>query len=155
MTIDSLVVLESEARWPTWLGEAAEAAGHTAVVAQRKTETLAAFKRRATRRMRSLQGRATPQTGLLVCNCEAGAGQFESRRSLLQALLSMMQRADRGHVVLVADGDYALRRRLAWLASELNTSLAPDSFVAVRFRALPRAEAPAIETVAQTRLRVA
>jgi hypothetical protein len=155
MTVDSLVVLESRSRWPTWLGEAAEAAGHTAVVAQRQTETLAAFKRRATRRMRSLQGRATPQTALLVCNCEAHAERFESRRSLLQTLLCMMQRADQGHVVLVADGNYALRRRLASLASELNNKLAPDSFVAVRFRALPRAEPATIETVDRTTLRVA
>ena len=140
MGATTVVILESGSRWPTWLGEDPAATRDVAVVAQRAGESLKSFKRRATRRVRSFETSAAPLTGVLVCSMGVSTEAFAFRHAVMQKLLGMMQAAQRGHVVLVADGDYAQQRRLAWLAAGLNEQLDETSMVSLRFRTMPRPE---------------
>ncbi len=140
MGATTVVILESGSRWPTWLGEDPAATKDVAVIAQRAGESLKSFKRRATRRIRSFETNAAPLTGVLVCSGGVSTEAFALRHAVMQKLLGMMQAAQRGHVVLVADGDYAQQRRLAWLAAGLNEQLDDTSMVSLRFRTMPRPE---------------
>jgi hypothetical protein len=143
MRADSMVILEAGGRWPSWLGEPADAATHTSVVAQQPGETLGAFKRRANRRIRSLE---RPLTATLVCGPKTGIGQQALRRSLAEALIQTMNGFGRGHVVLVADGGHMTRRQVVSLATELSHRLDPQSMVSLRFRALPPEQQVAFQT---------
>jgi hypothetical protein len=154
MGATTVVILESGSRWPTWLGEDPAATRDVAVIAQRAGETLKSFKRRATRRIRSFDSKTAPLTGVLVCSGGVSTEAFAFRHAIMQKLMGMMQAAQRGHVVLVADGDYAQQRRLAWLAAGLNEQLDESSLVSLRFRTMPRLE-PCSSELDETGLRVA
>jgi len=143
MHADSMVILESGSRWPSWLGEAAEAARHTSVVAQKPGETPAAFRRRAGRRIRALRH---PLTATLVCGPESCAARSTLRRTLAQALIDTMTELGRGHVVLVADGGHGTQRQVVDLARDLSQQLDPRAMVSVRFRALPREQVALSQT---------
>ena len=140
MGATTVVILESGSRWPAWLGEDPADTKDLAVVAQRAGESLKSFKRRAARRIRSFEASAAPLTGVLVCSGGVSTEAFAFRHAIMQKLLGLMQAAQRGHVVLVADGDYAQQRRLAWLAAGLNEQLDETSMVSLRFRTMPRPE---------------
>jgi hypothetical protein len=138
MGANSIVILESASRWPAWMGDDPPATNDVAVVAQRQGESLTAFKRRATQQIRSLQATRPPLTAVLVCGAGRSTESFAFRHFVLQQLLAMMQRAGRGHLVLVADADHAQQRRLAWLAAGLSEQLDEDSMVSLRFRVMPQ-----------------
>jgi hypothetical protein len=133
MRPESMVVQETGARWPAWLGELADAARHVAVITQRPAESLAAFEQRAAERVATQASRRPPLTATLVCNRRQGKDALAVRRSLLVSLLGMMQAAGSGHVVLAGDDD----ERLANLAREFE---ATSWSASVRFRALDPVE---------------
>ena len=152
MRPESMVIMESESRWPTWLGDPADASRHMAMVMQRPYESLSAFKRRAAARIDRVQGNIPPLTATLVCNRRSGKDSLASRRTLLANLLTMMQNAGSGHVVLVGDGDHTTQRKLMRIVGELNAGTADDSGVSLRFRARVAADFAAVDVTEQARV---
>jgi hypothetical protein len=136
MGASTVVILESGGRCPAWLGDDPTATKSVEVLAQRQSETIAAFRSRAARRISALTASTVPTTAILICGSGISTEAFAFRHSLLQKLLAMMQRAGRGHIVVATDGDQAQKRRLACLAAGLSDQLDDESMVSVRFRAL-------------------
>ena len=152
MRPESMVIMESESRWPTWLGDHADPSRHTAMVMQRPYESLACFKRRAAARIEWVQANAPPLTATLVCNRRSGRDSLASRRALLTNLLAMMRSVGSGHGVLVGDGEHTLQRKLMRLVGELNAGSSDDSTVSLRFRARVAADWTAAEATQQARV---
>ena len=130
MPSPSLVVLESNTRWPAWL----EPHSH-ALVSQRPGESPCAFESRAAR---FIEQSPVPLTATVVTGSAATPEHLSLRRAVLRSLLGRMQQAGRGHLVLVADGDHASLRALARLAETLHREIGVDSNVSLRLRTLPR-----------------
>jgi hypothetical protein len=124
-----MVILESNCRWPTWLEEPTQA-----LVAQRPGESPVAFESRAARFIRQAPA---PLTATLVTSPATSPDHLTLRQAVVRTLLSMMRANGRGHLVLVADGDHAACRSLAWLAETLQRELGADSGVSLRLRTLP------------------
>jgi hypothetical protein len=134
MPSPTMVILESESRWPDWLDEPSQA-----LVAQRPGESPSAFESRAARFI--MMGPA-PLTATVVTSPADGPEHRSLRRTLVQALLDVMRPAGRGHVVLVADGDHAACRGLARLAETLHREVGSESNLSLRLRILPRTAVP-------------
>jgi hypothetical protein len=143
MSPDSIVILESAARRPRWLDAPTEDAESLAIVFQRPGEALSTFRDRAVARIETWEAGAPPLVATLVCNRQARPEAIAFREQLLRELLAIMVRARGGQVVLAADGDFSLRRRLAALAQQLHDELPDESGVSLRFRVLPRIARPA------------
>ena len=91
--------------------------------------------------MATLETGFTPEKVVLVCNQDADPSTLAARRSLLRVAARWMH--DFGSVVLVADGDHAVREQSAELAWALSDEFEREGLnVALRFRAQPRSNFP-------------
>ena len=128
------MVVEKGARWPAWLETAA---GGLVSIFQGKEEPTLEFHERAERCVRALS--LPSQVAVMVCAGQSDGDTAESRRSLLVALVAHLELGGGGKLVLMPDGDYAVRQSLAELALELSAFLDDvDSPVSCRLRAQPR-----------------
>lgn len=142
MAIETLVIVESNGRFPEWLDP--EEPGLLGID-QETHESRAEFLSRAERFVRDLPSPAG--SAVLVCGDAGDIATEEARRSLLLALVDHLELGSGGKLVLVADGDYVSRQSFADLAWELNGFLDEvDSPVSCRLRAQPRSVPPEAET---------
>ncbi|MFC1642377.1 hypothetical protein ACFL5O_06785 [Myxococcota bacterium] len=132
----TMVIMESGSQWPAWLDRKGPSPSSIELIAQKPRETHPQFGRRAAQRLLELD--EAPMTAVLVCNAHSGLERMPMRATLARALVGRAQQSGRGHVVLVADGDYTDRRHLMRLAARLNEEIEEHAAVAVRFRAVAR-----------------
>lgn len=136
----SMVLMESGSRWPQWVDR--QASGQVAMVVEHSGEPIHEFSRRIAERLTHAGN--VPLTVTLVCNAQGGVERNRFREVVLRSVLCRLLDAGRGHVVLVADGDFSQRRILAELASRMCGEIGDTAAVFLRFRAQARSlsEAP-------------
>jgi hypothetical protein len=142
MEMDSIVVMESGAHWPSWVDEEAGAVSNVVVLARQGGESVAEFEARARLRLESLVELAAPRRGVLVCgpcssNESSTCQSSTCRARIAQTLIAIVSRSGGGEVVIVGEDDFA-----AELASHARKLHRRDRSkfrpVSVRFRALPQ-----------------
>jgi hypothetical protein len=143
----TLVILETGGAWPVWLG----ADDRFISFVQGSDEHVSDFHERVESCVERLTTSST--SAVVVCGDRPA---IESRRYLLVALVTHLERSGGGKLVLTGATRYGSRRALGALALEMAAFLDDvDSPVSCRVRAQPRAVPTEIEEFADAERDVA
>lgn len=119
----SIVVLEATAIWPVWLSEYQRIAPNAVVIAQARTEAVAAFRSRVIHRIEeaTASSGAKVRVGVIVAAGGAGDEQLSLREGVARAILQVMGANQDAELVLAGDGHDAdpVRHELFALAGAL------------------------------------
>lgn len=101
-----VVVLESGAGWPPWIGEYQAVAPNSVVIAQAPEESAEAFGARALGRLQEVtSGRAKLRVAIVASSPSPSKEQLEQRYAICRTLVHAMADSPRADLVLAGDGD--------------------------------------------------
>lgn len=119
MTKHTILVMDTNAQWPSWVDRDSDAENSVAVITRLEREETEAFVNRVGLWLQSLDRALGPGRGIVV----TGAGAPAWVRPVLHDLVVEVARGGGNAVTLVSGGDHSDRRQLAAILCALSEDL--------------------------------